>query len=122
MRRNTRPILAVGVLLLGGAGLAPLAQAAQASGSPDAEEVKVYRAEVTEQQIPLLLAAGQDGHELGEQAPDKGRATVEVYLTGKQAEELEQKGVDLKEHTLTAKARARGRRRGGGLPALQRGG
>lgn len=107
MRRKARPILAVGALLLGGAGLAPTAQAAQTSGSPGPEEVKVYRAEVTKQQIPLLLAAGQDGHELGEQAPDKGRATVEVYLTDKQAEELEQKGVDLKEHTLTAKARAR---------------
>ncbi|MEW2394917.1 M14 family zinc carboxypeptidase [Streptomyces sp. NPDC046862] len=107
MRRKARPILAVGALLLGGAGLAPTAQAAQSSGSPGADEVRVYRAEVTKQQIPLLLAAGQDGHELGEQAPDKGTATVEVYLTGKQAEQLEQKGVDLKEHRLTAKARER---------------
>lgn len=107
MRRKARPILAVGALLLGGAGLAPIAHAAQSSGSPDGEEVKVYRAEVTRQQIPLLLAAGQDSHELGEQAPDKGTATVEVYLTDKQAEGLVRKGVDLKEHTLTAKARAR---------------
>ncbi|MPY49107.1 M14 family metallopeptidase [Streptomyces acidicola] len=107
MRRKARPILAVGALLLGGAGLAPIAHAAETSGSPDGDEVKVYRAEVTRQQIPLLLAAGQDSHELGEQAPDKGRATVEVYLTDKQAEGLAQKGVDLKEHTLTAKARAR---------------
>ncbi|MFJ9586954.1 M14 family metallopeptidase [Streptomyces acidicola] len=107
MRRKARPILAVGALLLGGAGLAPIAHAAETSGSPDGDEVKVYRAEVTRQQIPLLLAAGQDSHELGEQAPDKGRATVEVYLTDKQAEGLVQKGVDLKEHTLTAKARAR---------------
>lgn len=107
MRRKARPILAVGALLLGGAGLAPTAQAASASGSPGPDEVRVYRAEVTKQQIPLLLAAGQDGHELGEQAPGKGTATVEVYLTGKQAEQLEHKGVDLKEHTLTAKARER---------------
>ncbi|MBA2812096.1 immune inhibitor A [Streptomyces sp. KM273126] len=107
MRRKARPILAVAALLLGGAGLAPLAHAAETSGSPDGDEVKVYRAEVTRQQIPLLLAAGQDSHELGEQAPDKGSATVEVYLTDKQAEGLAQKGVDLKEHTLTAKARAR---------------
>ncbi|MPY59504.1 M14 family metallopeptidase [Streptomyces spongiae] len=107
MRRKARPILAACALLLGGAGLAPIAQAAETSASPDTEEVKVYRAEVTKQQIPLLLAAGQDGHELGEQAPDKGTATVEVYLTDKQADDLEQKGVDLEEHTLTAKARAR---------------
>lgn len=107
MRRKARPILAVGALLLGGAGLAPVAQAAETNGSPAGEEVKVYRAEVTRQQIPLLLAAGQDGHELGEQAPGKGEATVEVYLTDKQAEGLEEKGVDLREHTLTAKARAR---------------
>ncbi|GAA3808705.1 M14 family zinc carboxypeptidase [Streptomyces phyllanthi] len=107
MRRKARPILAVGALLLGGAGLAPVAQAAEDAGSPDQNEVKVFRAEVTKQQIPLLLAAGQDSHELGERAPDKGTATVEVYLTDKQAEELEQKGVDLREHTISAKARAR---------------
>jgi hypothetical protein len=106
MRRLAGPVLAVGALLLGGAGLAPAAQAAEPTGA-DQDEVKVFRAEVTRQQIPLLLAAGQDSHELGEQAPDKGTATVEVYLTDKQAEELEHKGVDLKEHTISAKARAR---------------
>ncbi len=107
MRRRARTILAAGTLILGGAGLVPVAVAAEDAGTPGADEVKVFRAEVTKAQIPLLLAAGQDGHELGEQAPDKGTATVEVYLTDKQADQLEDKGVDLKEHTLTAKARAR---------------
>ncbi|NEA68281.1 M14 family metallopeptidase [Streptomyces sp. SID12488] len=107
MRRRARTILAAGALLLGGAGLAPVAVAAEDAGTPGADEVKVFRAEVTKAQIPLLLATGQDGHELGEQAPEKGTATVEVYLTDKQADQLEDKGVRLKEHTLTAKARAR---------------
>ncbi len=109
MRRRARPILAVGALLLGGAGIAPVAQAAGdgTTGTTGGEEVKVFRAEVTKQQIPLLLAAGQDAHELGEQAPEKGTADVEVYLTDKQAEDLEHQGIDLKEHTLSAKTRAR---------------
>ncbi|MER6350127.1 M14 family zinc carboxypeptidase [Streptomyces sp. NPDC001595] len=108
MRHRARSILAIGTLLIGGASIAPIAQAQNdATSGPDAEEVKVFRAEVTEQQIPLLLAAGQDAHELGEQAPDKGTASVEVYLTDKQAAQLEKKGVDLKEHTLSAKAAAR---------------
>ncbi|GAA4012219.1 M14 family metallopeptidase [Streptomyces plumbiresistens] len=104
MRRKARPILAVGALLLGGAGIAPIAQAAGNEGSPDPNEVKVFRADVTQKQVPLLLAAGQDGHELGEQVPEKGEATVEVYLTDQQAEKLEDQGVDLTEHKLSAKA------------------
>ncbi|WP_055529226.1 M14 family metallopeptidase [Streptomyces graminilatus] len=107
MRRRARTILAVGTLVLGGAGLAPVAVAAQHAGTPGADEVKVFRAEVTKAQIPLLLAAGQDGQELGERTQGKGTSTVEVYLTDKQAAQLEGKGVHLKEHTLTARARAR---------------
>ncbi|MES5822810.1 M14 family zinc carboxypeptidase [Streptomyces sp. RG80] len=107
MRRRARPILAVGALLLGGAGIAPIAQAAESASSPDPDEVKVFRAEVTNKQVPLLLAAGQDGHELSEQVPAKGTATVEVYLTDKQADKLEKQGVDLTEHTLSAKAEQR---------------
>ncbi|NUR64481.1 MAG: zinc carboxypeptidase [Streptomyces sp.] len=107
MRRRARPILAVGALLLGGAGLAPLAQAAESAGSPGPDEIKVFRADVTSAQVPLLLAAGQDGHELSEQVPAKGTATVEVYLTDKQADKLEKQGVELTEHTLSAKAEAR---------------
>ncbi|MEU0075693.1 M14 family zinc carboxypeptidase [Streptomyces sp. NPDC006332] len=107
MRRRARPILAVGALLLGGAGIAPLAQAADNPGSPGPDEVKVFRAEITRQQVPLLLAAGQDGHELGEQVPAKGEATVEVYLTDQQADTLEDQGVQLTEHRLSAKAENR---------------
>ncbi|MFH8802983.1 M14 family zinc carboxypeptidase [Streptomyces sp. NPDC017936] len=109
MRRRARSILAVGALLIGGASIAPIAQA-QSGGTPresDADEVKVFRAEVTKKQIPLLLAAGQDGHELSEQAPDKGTATVEVYLTDGQAKKLGEQGVRLTEHTLSAKAESR---------------
>ncbi|WP_425246543.1 M14 family zinc carboxypeptidase [Streptomyces sp. NEAU-NA10] len=109
MRRRARSILAVGALLIGGASIAPIAQA-QPGSSPrtsDADEVKVFRAEVTKKQIPLLLAAGQDGHELSEQAPDRGTATVEVYLTDDQARKLEKQGVALTEHTLSAKAENR---------------
>jgi len=107
MRRRARPILAVGALLLGGAGIVPVAQAAESASSPDPNEVKVFRAEVTSGQVPLLLAAGQDGRELSEQVPAKGTATVEVYLTDQEAEKLEGQGVELTEHTLTAKAEAR---------------
>ncbi|MFC7881332.1 M14 family zinc carboxypeptidase [Streptomyces sp. NPDC057376] len=111
MRRRARSILAVGALLIGGASFAPIAQA-QPSDTADtnaneANEVKVFRADVTQEQVPLLLAAGQDGHELGEQVPDKGTATVEVYLTDQQAGKLEKQGVDLKEHTLSTRAEKR---------------
>ncbi|MEU1176035.1 M14 family zinc carboxypeptidase [Streptomyces sp. NPDC005820] len=108
MRRRARSVLAVGALLLGGAALAPIAQAQPAQApKPDPDEVKVFRAEVTKKQVPLLLAAGQDGHELSEQAPEKGTATVEVYLTDRQAAKLEKQGVELTEHTLSAKAEDR---------------
>ncbi|MGW4024869.1 M14 family zinc carboxypeptidase [Streptomyces sp. NPDC005009] len=108
MRHRARSILAVGTLLIGGAGFAPIAQAQP--GNPAAsgtDEVKVFRADVTKQQVSLLLAAGQDGHELGERVPDKGTATVEVYLTEGQAEKLEEQGVDLTEHALSARAETR---------------
>ncbi|MGW7649756.1 M14 family zinc carboxypeptidase [Streptomyces bobili] len=112
MRRRARSILAVGALLIGGASIAPIAQAQSGSssgtsGTSDADEVKVFRAEVTKKQVPLLLAAGQDGHELSEQAPEQGTATVEVYLTDDQAKKLEKQGVPLTEHTLSAKAENR---------------
>src|SRR5438552_19215976 len=94
MRHRARSILAVGALLLGGASLAPIAQAQNGSSQgSDPNEVKVYRADVTAKQVPLLLAAGQDGHELGEQVPEKGTASVEVYLTGQQAQGPQKPGV-----------------------------
>ncbi|MFI7348740.1 M14 family zinc carboxypeptidase [Streptomyces sp. NPDC049936] len=108
MRRRARSILAVGALLIGGAGFAPIAQAQPASPeTPDADEVKVFRADVTQEQVPLLLAAGQDGHELTERVPDRGTATVEVYLTDQQAGKLEKQGVDLTEHSLSSRAEKR---------------
>ncbi|MFF8681349.1 M14 family zinc carboxypeptidase [Streptomyces sp. NPDC015237] len=108
MRRRARSILAVGALLIGGAGFAPVAQAQPASPeTPDADEVKVFRADVTQEQVPLLLAAGQDGHELTERVPDRGTATVEVYLTEQQAGKLEKQGVDLTEHALSSRAEKR---------------
>ncbi|MEU9985854.1 M14 family zinc carboxypeptidase [Streptomyces sp. NPDC048045] len=108
MRHRARSILAVGALLLGGASLAPIAQA-QSGSSPrtDPDEVKVFRAEVTQQQIPLLLKAGQDGHELGDHTARKGRTAVEVYLTDRQARKLEKQGVQLTEHTLPPRSAAR---------------
>ncbi|MBP2053258.1 hypothetical protein J2Z21_006250 [Streptomyces griseochromogenes] len=107
MRHRARSILAVGALLLGGASLAPIAQAQNGSSpGPGPDEVKVFRAEVTRQQVPLLLKAGQDGNELGEQVAGKGKATVEVYLTDQQARKLRKQGVALTEHTLSAKAAA----------------
>ncbi|MFJ9756304.1 M14 family zinc carboxypeptidase [Streptomyces sp. NPDC101149] len=109
MRHRARSILAVGALLLGGASLAPIAQA-QTGGSAhtsDADEVKVFRADVTQKQIPLLLESGQDSHELGEQVAGNGRSTVEVYLTDRQADRLEKQGVSLTEHTFSATSEAR---------------
>ncbi|MFC7815143.1 M14 family zinc carboxypeptidase [Streptomyces sp. NPDC057367] len=111
MRRRARSILAVGALLIGGAGFAPIAQAQPSdtadTNATEADEIKVFRADVTQEQVPLLLAAGQDGHELSERVPDKGTATVEVYLTDQQAGKLEKQGVDLKEHTLSTRAEKR---------------
>ncbi|MER7840414.1 M14 family zinc carboxypeptidase [Streptomyces sp. NPDC096040] len=108
MRHRARSILAVGALLIGGAALAPMAQAhTGGSAKPGPDEVKVYRADVTKKQIPLLLKAGQDGHELGDQVTASGKTEVELYLTDGQARTLEKQGVDLTEHTLSAKAETR---------------
>nr|BFD85475.1 M14 family metallopeptidase [Streptomyces sp. Xyl84] len=107
-RRGARSVLAVGALLLGGAGLAPLAQAQDAtSPRPAPDEVKVFRADVTARQVPLLLKAGQDAHELGNRTPGGGRSTVELYLTDAQAGKLREQGVRLTEHALTAATQRR---------------
>ncbi|MEV6023269.1 M14 family zinc carboxypeptidase [Streptomyces sp. NPDC052036] len=108
MRQRARSILAVGALLLGGAGLAPIAQAQTGtSPAPDPDEVGVYRADITRKQIPLLLQAGQDGRELGQRTTANGRSVVEVYLTGRQARKLRKQGVSLTEHTLSAQSEKR---------------
>ncbi|MET9497489.1 M14 family zinc carboxypeptidase [Streptomyces sp. NPDC006552] len=120
MRRRARSILAVGALVLGvgGAALAPVAQAesgSPASKDPGADAVTVYRAEVSKEQVPLLLQAGQDGRELSAQVPRKGTAQVEVYLTGRQARTLRGKGVRLTEHKVPAAAKARVKAAGDGV-------
>ncbi|MYW66473.1 zinc carboxypeptidase [Streptomyces sp. SID8379] len=125
MRRRARSVLAVGALVLGlgGAVLAPAAQAdsdsatsrSSANEDPGADAVKVFRADVSKEQLPLLLQAGQDSHELGEQVPEKGTAKVEVYLTDRQAAQLRKEGVKLTEHRLTATARARVEAAGDGV-------
>src|SRR5690606_14922956 len=108
MRHRARSTLAVAALLIGSAGFAPVARAQPGTtATPDADQVKVFRAEISRRQVPLLLAAGQDGHELGERVPDRGTATVEVHLTERQAGELERQGVGLTEHTLSATAEKR---------------
>ncbi|WP_128377824.1 M14 family metallopeptidase [Streptomyces cavernae] len=116
MRRRARSVLVTGALILGTAAVAPVAQA-KAEGPTDqgADAIKVFRAEVTQNQVPLLIEAGQDSHELSEQVPEKGSATVEVFLTDKQADELEDKGVELTEHRLSAKAEARVKAAGDGV-------
>lgn len=108
MRHRARSVLAVGALLAAAASLTPVAQARSADSAPSRpDEVKVYRAEVTRRQVPLLLAAGQDGRELSGQAAAGGRTAVEVYLTEGQARTLERQGVRLTEHTLPGRTAAR---------------
>ncbi|WP_030752874.1 M14 family metallopeptidase [Streptomyces sp. NRRL S-31] len=108
MRHRARSILAVGALVIGGASLVPTAQARSGGPAPSGpDQVRVFRAEITERQVPLLVEAGQDARELGERTAGRGRSQVEVYLTGTQAARLREQGVALTEHTLTAKAEAR---------------
>ncbi|MEU6704131.1 M14 family metallopeptidase [Streptomyces wuyuanensis] len=104
MRRRARSILAATSLLVAGLAAAPLAQADE--GADDAG-LSVWQAEVTKEQVPLLLQAGADGHELTEQVPAKGTATVEVFLTDDQAGALRDKGVSLTEHTVSGAAKKR---------------
>ncbi|MGW7430648.1 M14 family zinc carboxypeptidase [Streptomyces sp. NPDC054861] len=106
MRRRARSILAAASLLIAGLATAPVAGAApQDTGGGDA--LSVWRAEVSRAQVPLLLEAGTDAHELTEQVPEKGSATLELHLTDRQAAGLRGKGVELAEHTLSAQAARR---------------
>ncbi|MGR8011211.1 M14 family zinc carboxypeptidase [Streptomyces hypolithicus] len=113
MRRRARSILAAGALLLGGVTVAPVAQAegrgvTGAAADVGADAVKVFNADVTKEQVPLLLAAGQDAHEMGERAPEKGTARVELFLTDAQAEDLAAKGVrNLTERKVSARTESR---------------
>ncbi|MEV6732121.1 M14 family zinc carboxypeptidase [Streptomyces sp. NPDC051364] len=106
MRHRARSILAASALVFGTTlAVLPAAHALPAAdAAPGADEVRVYDADVTKEQIPLLLAAGQDAHELTERAPETGTAKVELFLTGGQAKELAGRGVKLAEHKVPAGA------------------
>ncbi|MFF2777940.1 M14 family zinc carboxypeptidase [Streptomyces sp. NPDC058052] len=97
MRRRARAILAAASLLIAGVAAAPAAGARPADPE-GGDALSVWRATVTKEQVPLLLEAGADGHELTEQVPERGTATVEVYLTEAQAGALRGRGVPVAEH------------------------
>ncbi|WP_432086468.1 M14 family zinc carboxypeptidase [Streptomyces sp. bgisy095] len=105
MRRRAGSILAAASLLIAGVAAAPVAGARPDDRNADA--LSVWRAEVTQEQVPLLLEAGADAHELTERVPAKGSATVELFLTGAQAGQLRGQGVELAEHALSDGAEKR---------------
>ncbi|KJY26283.1 M14 family metallopeptidase, partial [Streptomyces katrae] len=118
MRQRARTILAASALVIGTtlAALPAAAQAQPASGAaPGADEVRVYDADITREQVPLVLAAGQDAHELAERAPEAGTAKVELYLTGEQARGLAAQGVRLAERKVSAQGLARAKAAGDGV-------
>ncbi|MEU9038921.1 M14 family zinc carboxypeptidase [Streptomyces sp. NPDC048352] len=118
MRHRARSILAASALVLGTtlAALPVTAQAQPASGpASGADEVRAYDADITREQVPLVLAAGQDAHELSERAPQTGTARVELFLTGEQAEELAAQGVRLAERRISAQGLARAKAAGDGV-------
>ncbi|MBT2450087.1 immune inhibitor A [Streptomyces sp. ISL-43] len=118
MRHRARSILAASALVFGTtlAALPAAAHAqAEAAGKSAADEVRVYDADITKEQVPLVLAAGQDAHELSERAPDTGTAKVELFLTGGQAKELAAQGIKLAERKIAAKAAARAQEAGDGV-------
>ncbi|MEK9522198.1 immune inhibitor A [Streptomyces venezuelae] len=106
MRRRARSILAAASLLIAGMAAAPVA-GAQPNDRDGGDALSVWRAEVTKEQVPLLLDAGADAHELTERVPAKGSATVELFLTDRQAGRLRGQGVEIAEHSLTATAEKR---------------
>ncbi|MFE0698660.1 M14 family zinc carboxypeptidase [Streptomyces sp. NPDC058872] len=106
MRRRARSILAAASLLIAGAVATPAA-GAQPNDRDGGDVLSVWHAEVTAAQVPLLLEAGADAHELTEQVPAKGSATVELFLTDQQAGQLRGRGVDVTEHRIDARAERR---------------
>lgn len=102
-RATARSVLATGALLIGGLAAAPTAQASGPGKAPAADDpaaVQVYQAEVTEKQIPILVEAYQDAHELAGQTSGSGTSSVELYLTEGQAKAIERKGIELSEHKV----------------------
>ncbi|MFE0606541.1 M14 family zinc carboxypeptidase [Streptomyces sp. NPDC058892] len=132
MSHRARVVLAASALAIGttlaalpaAAQAQPGGAAASAADASGAEEVRVYDAEITREQVPLVLAAGQDAHELTERAPESGTSRVELFLTGAQAGELAAQGIVLAERKLPARARARAGTAGDGVfrPYSGRGG
>ncbi|WP_030766674.1 M14 family metallopeptidase [Streptomyces sp. NRRL F-2664] len=122
MSHRARVVLAASALAIG-TTLAALPAAAQAqpgrAAAPGpaagAEEVRVYDADITREQVPLVLAAGQDAHELTERAPETGTARVELFLTAAQAGALAAQGVALAERTVPAQGLARAKAAGDGV-------
>ncbi|GHG71290.1 zinc carboxypeptidase [Streptomyces griseocarneus] len=103
MRRRAGSVLAVASLFLGALAATPDAHAQPAAAAaPRAEDgaLSVWTAEVTAAQVPLLLRAGIDGHELGERITGDKAVPVEVHLTAGQAQELKDRGVRLTEKRL----------------------
>ncbi|MFF4641948.1 M14 family zinc carboxypeptidase [Streptomyces sp. NPDC001389] len=114
MRQRARTILAASALVFG-TTLAALPAAAQARPASGTDEVRVYDADITREQVPLVLAAGQDAHELAGRAPASGTAKVELFLTGQQAAGLAAQGVKLAEHKVSAQGLARTEAAGDGV-------
>ncbi|MFF0746173.1 M14 family zinc carboxypeptidase [Streptomyces sp. NPDC004111] len=107
MRRRARSILAASSLLIAGVAAVPAAQAQPAGNAAGGGDgISVWNAKVTRAQVPLLLRAGTDAHELSEQVPAKGTATVELVLSAEQAGELRAQGVDISERKIANNARA----------------
>lgn len=106
--------LASASMVLGTVAAVPAAQAKDSPGGADGG-LSVWTAEVSRAQVPLLLEAGVDGHELTEQVPATGKAPVEVILTPEQAGELEAEGVRLTERTLSSAAERRAKAAGDGV-------
>ncbi|KKZ69568.1 M14 family metallopeptidase [Streptomyces showdoensis] len=108
MRRRVRAAVAAASLVIAGLAAAPVAGAQpNADGAGQGDGLSVWRAEVSQEQLPLLLDAGTDARELSEQVPAEGSATVELYLTDAQAGKLRGEGVRITEHTLSAQAEKR---------------
>ncbi|GAA0921654.1 MULTISPECIES: M14 family metallopeptidase [Streptomyces violaceusniger group] len=112
--RSGGAVVALAALLLGGLAAAPAATA-QPPADSAGDGLSVWTAQVTKDQIPLLLRAGADGTELGRQVPEKGTGPVELYLTAKQAAELRGKGVRLAEKKVSAQSRDRLKAAGDGV-------